>query len=523
MRGYWRVPVAAFSMAGVEAEIGDHRVLGRHWWGLAAILILAAALRIAGIGHQSLSGDELGSLEVAAGRGQIHLVLPRNVLMSPALAASSLRGAPGVWNVPRGMGADVHPPLYFICLRLWEDCFGDSDVAARAMSAAAGVLGVALIFDVGRWLASASVGLWAALLMALAQPQIIYSQDARPYALVNFFVLIAADALIRIVRLDASARRVAALALGVFAACLTHYFVLPVFAAMGVYGIIRLRGKSRLGAIGGLIAGGGAALAIWGEPAWEQRANFTDPWMYWFYGNEAHHAAATLGRLTELPMRYLLEPPTNTHAPWLAAVIYLFPFLQHRINRDLLLPGLWLLGCAAFLGGLDLYRNTNLLDSIKYTLMAGPAVFLILPTTLSGRGAWTVPLAGAIACVLVFPQTYENVKSDFRGAAADVSRYVKPGEALIISGGGWGKWYGGQLYLAVEHYSKPIPTSIAILTDPATPQLDAQLKDRGRRCWLLTSWTGQPASYFMPEWRAKYIGAQPGTYKFYELTPAVKP
>jgi Dolichyl-phosphate-mannose-protein mannosyltransferase len=510
-------------MVGVRSGNGDHRVSGWHLFGLAMIVILAAILRIAGIGRESMSGDELGSLEVAAGRGQIHLVIPRGVALRAPPAATTLDGAPAVWHVPLGMGADVHPPLYFICLRLWEDIFGDGDVACRAMSATAGVLGVVLIFDIGRWLASASAGLWAALLMALAQPQIIYSQDARPYALVIFFTLLAADGLIRIVRLGPSAARSIAMGSGALAASLTHYFVLPAFLAMGVYSIVRLGDQPRRRVLLAFLIAGALSLLLWGRQAWDQRANFTDPWMYWFYGKEPHHVAVTIGRLAELPMRYLLEPPNTTNAPWLAAVIYGFPFLQCRKNRDLLLPGFWLLGCAALLGGLDLVRSTNLLDSIKYTLVAGPAVYLILPTILNGRGAWIVPLAGAIACVLVFPQTYETVKSDFRGAAMNVARSVPPGGTLVISGGGWGSWYGGLLYLAVEHYSRPMPTAVAILTAPATAELDAELRKGGRRCWLLTSWTGQPASFFMPGWKPKDVGAQPGTYKFYQLTQPDKP
>jgi hypothetical protein len=79
------------------------------------------------------------------------------------------------------------------------------------------------------------------------------------------------------------------------------------------------------------------------------------------------------------------------------------------------------------------------------------------------------------------------------------------------------------LYLAVEHYSRPMPTAVAILTAPATPELDAELRQGGRRCWLLTSWTGQPASFFLPGWKPKDLGAQPGTYKFYQLTQPDKP
>ena len=511
-------------MCGMAESAGVDEIKSQHWTTLVLILIFATGLRILGIGWPSFSGDELGSLEVAAGRGPVHLTLPRGVIFEPPPHSTDLRGAASIWDVPSGMWADVHPPLYFLCLRLWEDCFGTGDSACRGLSALCGVLSVLLIFDVGRWLAGTATGLWAAAIMAVAQPQIIYSQDARPYALDVLFLLAAADALLRIVRKGQSLRREIALGVAVSASCLTHYFALPDVAAMGLFAVVRLRGRARRRVILVLAIAAAGCLALWGRQGWAQRANFTDPWMYWFYGQEPHHIRATIFRLAALPMRFLLEPQRDSLWCGLAAVLYALPFLRCRKNRDLLLPGFWLASSAILLGALDFSRDTVQLDSIKYSLMAAPAVYLILPTlTANAKTVWIAPLAAVLACVLAFPQTYQNPQTDFRRAAIDVAKDVRPDQTLVITGGGWGPWFTGLLYLAVEHYSHPMPASVALLNVPPQPAaLDADLRRQGNHCWLLMSWTSQTPGQFMPGWKAKLVAGEYGSFKLYLMTAGVR-
>jgi uncharacterized membrane protein len=131
---------------------------------------------------------------------------------------------------------------------------------------------------VGRLLATPAVGLWAALLMAVAQPQIEYSQNARPYAMVNLFLLLAADALLRIVRQGATRRRLAALGVALLVSSLTHYFSLPAIAAMAVYAVIGISASARWKTLGVFAVSGAIALLLWGRQGWAQRANFSDPW-----------------------------------------------------------------------------------------------------------------------------------------------------------------------------------------------------------------------------------------------------
>ncbi|HTW95935.1 MAG TPA: glycosyltransferase family 39 protein, partial [Tepidisphaeraceae bacterium] len=121
-----------------------------HWVILAFVLIAAAGSRVYRCAAQPLSYDELDSMETAAGRGLEHLDLQRDVPLGKLAVMTRLAGGRHIWDVPANMQQDMHPPLYFVMLRLWLDCFGDSDVAARSMSIVFGTLGVLLIFDLGR-------------------------------------------------------------------------------------------------------------------------------------------------------------------------------------------------------------------------------------------------------------------------------------------------------------------------------------------------------------------------------------
>jgi len=82
---------------------------------------------------------------------------------------------------------DVHPLGYPLLLHWWLGFFGDTGLAARALSAVFGVLGVAAMYAAGRWCFDLRTGAFAAVLTAVNAFHIAYSQAARAYTLV--FVL----------------------------------------------------------------------------------------------------------------------------------------------------------------------------------------------------------------------------------------------------------------------------------------------------------------------------------------------
>ncbi len=90
------------------------------------------------------------------------------------------------------IGLDVHPPAYYVFLRLWHYVFGDSLLSLRSFSV---FFGVATIWAV--WLLvktifeSSRLAILTAVLMAINIFQIQYATEARMYTMGAFFTVIA--------------------------------------------------------------------------------------------------------------------------------------------------------------------------------------------------------------------------------------------------------------------------------------------------------------------------------------------
>ena len=140
-------------------------------WALVAILLLALALRVYRLDHQSLWNDEGTSVALAQ----------RNLV-----------------TITRNASHDIHPPLYYYLLHLWVGVFGTSEFAVRALSVLAGVGVVAGVACLGRRLFGRSVAIVAALLTAAAPFQVYYAQETRMYIWVTLFGLLSMLALLRL-------------------------------------------------------------------------------------------------------------------------------------------------------------------------------------------------------------------------------------------------------------------------------------------------------------------------------------
>ncbi len=137
---------------------------------LAAVLSLAAGLRLHRIGFKSLWYDEAWSVTLA------------------------LKGFGTAW---REVGGQIYPPLYQFLLHFWLGIFGPSEASARSLSALFGVLAVAAIYWLGRRMADRRVALAAALLLAVSPFHVEYSQEARGYSLLVLLSLLSFGSLLR--------------------------------------------------------------------------------------------------------------------------------------------------------------------------------------------------------------------------------------------------------------------------------------------------------------------------------------
>lgn len=154
------------------------------------------------------------------------------------------------------IGLDVHPPLYYIILRLWHDVFGHSLFSLRALSVLFGV-GTILIsyFFVKRFFGGTRAALIAAALIAVNQFQIQYVTEARMYTMGSFLAVLAAYLLgtaltaTKNYYINGSGLRPTKgklfflyLSFSLTSAALlyTHYYLMFTVAALGLYGVLYL-------------------------------------------------------------------------------------------------------------------------------------------------------------------------------------------------------------------------------------------------------------------------------------------
>ena len=215
------------------------------WWPLAALVALAAVLRLSTLGLQSFWYDEAFT--------PIHVLRP------------------SLWATLRGV---VHtentPPLWYLVA--WADSrvLGTGEVALRLPSALAGIATVPVAWMIGRELAGRRAALLAAAIVAVNPLFVWYSQEARAYAL---FVLTAAVAMLCFLRIEnavapAESGRsgrgpILAFAASGSLALLTHYFAVFLLIPMALL-LLRdpRRRRAALPAIAVIAAVGLALVAL---------------------------------------------------------------------------------------------------------------------------------------------------------------------------------------------------------------------------------------------------------------------
>jgi len=178
------------------------------WIALIALLILSAALRFYRIDAQSLWYDEGNSARIAERSVQL---------------------------IVEGAAGDIHPPLYYVLLKLWRAIFGGGEGALRSLSALAGVGTVVLTFLIGREGFNMRIAVMAAFFAALSPFAVYYGQEARMYALLAFAATLSTWALLpALLRRDWSPRCAVIYVLATVIGLYTQYAFPFVMVAQGV-------------------------------------------------------------------------------------------------------------------------------------------------------------------------------------------------------------------------------------------------------------------------------------------------
>lgn len=147
----------------------------RYLIGLIVIAIVAIALRVPNF-NESIWLDELWSTYQKLGsfRSLAHVAI-----------------------------SDVHPPFYTMFMFVWIRVFGDSEIAVRMPALLFGIGSIWLTYAVGSRLVDRKAALLAAFLMSISPVHIWYSQEARAYSGLVFFLLLAILAQLKLDEPDA--------------------------------------------------------------------------------------------------------------------------------------------------------------------------------------------------------------------------------------------------------------------------------------------------------------------------------
>jgi uncharacterized membrane protein len=119
---------------------------------------------------------------------------------------------------------DVHPPLYYLLLHYWSLVWGQSPLAARSLSALFDVGTLLLCLKLMSLIASRRATCVAALLLVLLPISLRYSQEARMYTLLAFWLMGATVALVLWVLKPQKKRFAVLYGVLMTAALYTHYF-----------------------------------------------------------------------------------------------------------------------------------------------------------------------------------------------------------------------------------------------------------------------------------------------------------
>jgi 4-amino-4-deoxy-L-arabinose transferase-like glycosyltransferase len=366
-------------------------------WPHVLLLILflggGAFVRCYRLGEQGLWLDEYWAVYEATGLGQPGTSVfhkPTGVVLDPPPAVGFGEAAP-VWKIWGGLDNNVHPPLHFILLRLWVDCFGSSDVALRFPSILFDLGTALLLFRIIRRRHGPWPGLIATGLVMFSLAQIDLSREVRSYTLELFLAVLGLGILDRIDRDGATTWRVIALAATAAAMELTHYFAAGYIAGLGTYAVLQFQGRKRRAVVLALVGAAVFVTVVWAPFFWASRNIWQNDSDYPMRGTTAQIVSAFIA----LPARTMVSP---AHVAWnvtfpLALLVYLFP--MWRRDPQTALWWFWTMAGVAFVVLLDLKRQTLMTGIYKFTLPASAgffSLFAIQPQVEGAEGRWRAPL-----------------------------------------------------------------------------------------------------------------------------------
>ena len=404
---------------------------------LAGLLALAAAVRFAGIGSQSLWLDEVVTAELVR--------KPFGDMLS---------------TIPH---SESTPYLYYVLLWPWIQVFADGEAALRSLSAVFGVATVAAIWAAARDLVSDRAGLAAGALAAVNPLLVWYSQETRAYALLALLCAVSFWCFARALR---DPRWLKWWALASVLALATHYFAAFTIVPEAI-AIALVAGRTRAWTVS-CAAIGAAALALVPLVATQRRGGGAD----WIGDISLGH------RIAEIPKRFVAGEFGNQLGyvfwPILACALVALALLWTRSRDEEWRGGLMALAIgvtglavpiALAIASLDYVFPRNLIGSLPPLLVAFAAGTTVSRAPRAGAVVLGIVCALSALAVVRIATDDRLQRDDWRSAAAELDRHrarvvvVSPAnEARTL------RWYGPNLPDVVEPGVATSEVAIAGLT-----------------------------------------------------------
>jgi hypothetical protein len=169
--------------------------------------------------------------------------------------------------------------------------------------------------------------------------------------------------------------------------------------------------------------------------------------------------------------------------------LYLLGFVPIFSSKFRWIPlwGLWLAATVAVVATLDITRGTDHLYFIRYILLAGPAVYALIPLLLNSRPGLmhTICALILIACCRNLPSLWSPAANDPRQMARAILPAPGPMDLLIIAAPPEHKTACEDELLCLSRYLPHPSCPVALLTQPATADVLARAR-RSRFIFLIT-------------------------------------
>lgn len=137
---------------------------------------------------------------------------------------------------------DVHPPLYYLLMHIWQLIFGNLAAALRGFSVVCGVATIALLFFLLQKLFSKRIAIFGGVLAALGPFLVRYSDEARMYALAALLAVAATYTFVMAVERENKKSWWLLYGMLVAAGIYTQYFLALLLPAHFVYLWLKLGG-----------------------------------------------------------------------------------------------------------------------------------------------------------------------------------------------------------------------------------------------------------------------------------------